>query len=98
MKDRLRSFLKCRMEKNRELLLNEAREISGFMQLLMKERNTEKRWTETEKAQLKKYIRRAVAYVPLLCIFLLPGGFLLIPLLAEVIDRRKTPRTLSKAS
>jgi hypothetical protein len=80
------------IEKNRDMFLNEAKQISGFMKLLMKERNAEGRWTEIEKVQLKKYLRRIVSYVPLFCIFLLPGGLLLIPLLAEVIDRRKSPR------
>jgi hypothetical protein len=58
----------------------------------MKQRNTGMRWTPSEKVRLKQYLRRLVSYAPVLCIFLLPGGFLLVPLLAEVIDRRKRSR------
>ncbi len=32
------------------------------------------------------------AYVPMLIIFLLPGGSLLIPILADILDRRKKGR------
>jgi hypothetical protein len=92
VKDQLRRLLMGRIEKNKDLFLNEARQISGFMKLLMKERNAEGRWNDAERVQLKKYMKRVVAYIPLFCIFLLPGGLLLIPILAEVIDRRKEPR------
>lgn len=92
------NFIKSRIVKSKELILNEAREIQGFMDILMKERNTGSGWTKTEKAQLKRYIARLAAYVPVLFIFLLPGGFVLIPILAEVLDRRKHRRRAMSAS
>jgi hypothetical protein len=58
----------------------------------MKHRNTGIKWSPSEKVQLKQYLRRLIGHAPVLCIFLLPAGFLLIPLLAEVIDRRKRSR------
>ncbi len=85
-------FIRSQLKKNKDLILNEVRHVDGFFQLLMKQRNTGAKWSPSEKAQLKQYLRRLVGYAPVLCIFLLPAGFLLIPLLAEVIDRRKRSR------
>lgn len=87
-------LIKSRILRSKELILNEAREIHGFMDLLMKQRNTGTGWTKTEKAQLKRYLTRIAAYVPILFVFLLPGGFVMIPLLAEVLDRRKHRRDI----
>jgi hypothetical protein len=92
-KRKLRNFVRSQVAKNRELLLRESRETEGFMRLLMKQRNTGEKWTLRERIQLKQYLRRLAGYIPALCIFLLPGGFLLIPLLAEVMDRRRQARS-----
>jgi hypothetical protein len=86
------NLIRSQIVKSKEMILNEAREIQGFMDLLMKQRNTESGWTKAEKAQLKRYIARLATYVPILVIFLLPGGFALIPILAEALDRRKHRR------
>jgi hypothetical protein len=85
-------FIKSQIRKNKDLILDEVREVDGFFQLLMKHRNTGIKWSPSEKVQLKQYLRRLIGHAPVLCIFLLPAGFLLIPLLAEVIDRRKRSR------
>ncbi len=85
-------FIKSQLRKNKDLILDEVRQVDGFFQLLMKQRNTGIKWSPSEKVRLKQYLRRLVGYTPVLCIFLLPAGFLLIPLLAEVIDRRKRAR------
>ncbi len=88
----IRSLLESHFRKYRNILIQEARRLDGFMQLLMKQRNTGTKWTRNEKAQLRRYMRGMLFYVPVLFIFLLPGGFFLIPLLAEVIDRRRHSR------
>jgi hypothetical protein len=85
-------FIKSQILKSKELILNEAKEVHGFMDLLMIQRNTGSGWTGAEKVQLKRYIARLAAYIPILIVFLLPGGFALIPLLAEVLDRRNHRR------
>ena len=85
-------IIRSQIEKNKEMFVEEAKQAVGFMHLLMKERNTKGKWTREEKDDLKKYIRRLIVYVPVFCVFLLPGGFFLIPLLAEAMDRRKRPR------
>jgi hypothetical protein len=92
MKQILSDAIKSQIKKNSDLILNEARHVEGFMRLLMMQRNTREKWTSRERMQLKGHLRRLVGYIPVLCIFLLPGGFFLIPLLAEILDRRKKSR------
>lgn len=87
--------MRTHIQKHRDLIMNEARELDGFMALLLKQRNSDGKWTPIERSQLRRYLWRLAAYVPALCIFLLPGGLLLIPILAEVMDRRRSPRSLT---
>lgn len=68
--------------------------IQGFMRLLMKRRNG-MRWTAEDKAEIRSHLKRVVATLPLLAVFTLPGGMLLLPFLAWRMDRRKKPQFLS---
>jgi len=88
----IRFFMKRLVAKNRELILKEACLISGFMSLFMKPVNSGVSWTREEKRELKQHIRHLSVYVPVLIIFLLPGGSFLLPLLADILDRRKRKR------
>lgn len=88
----LKFFLKRLVLKNKELIFNEAQQMQGFLYLLFKERNTDLKWTKEEKDQIKNYLKRLSAYVPIIIIFILPGGSLLLPVLAELLDRRKKRR------
>ncbi len=88
----IRFFLKRLLDKNRSFILQEADFISGFMQLLMKPRNTGNKWTKEEQMELKGSLRHLSVYVPVMIIFLMPGGSLLLPFLAEFLDRRKMKR------
>lgn len=78
--------------RNREFILGEVVEVQGLMRLLMKHRNTGKRWTGDELREIRKHLKEISKIVPLVVIFLLPGGTILLPFLAEVLDRRKAPR------
>jgi arginine repressor len=91
----IRLFLKRLILKNKELIFNEAQQIQGFLQLLFKQRNTDTKWQKEEKQQLKSHLKRLSLYVPILIIFTLPGGALLLPILAEILDRRKKRRIVS---
>jgi len=91
----LRKFWRRLILKNKELILNEAQHVQGFLQLLFKPRNTDERWNKEEKQLLKKHLKRLSFYVPVLLIFTLSGGVLFLPILAEILDRRKTRRTPS---
>jgi hypothetical protein len=88
----IRAFLKSLLNKHKALFFQEAQRISGFLYLLMKQRNTDEKWTPEEKEEIKRHLKILAMYIPILIIFLLPGGSLLLPFLAEVMDRRKTPR------
>ena len=88
----IRSFLRRQLLKNKALFFQEAERISGFLYILMKQRNSGGPWTPEEKREIKRQLKYLAMYIPILIIFLLPGGSLLIPFLAEVMDRRKTPR------
>jgi hypothetical protein len=88
----LQYFLKRLILKNKELIFHEAQQMQGFLFLLFKERNTGSEWTKEEREEIKTYLKRLSAYVPVIVIFLLPGGSLLLPFLAEILDRRKQRR------
>ena len=88
----IRSFLKRFMKKNKDLFFQEAQRIPGFLKLLMKQRNSDEKLTPEERQQVKEDLKVMAMYIPALIIFLLPGGSLLIPVLAEVMDRRKVRR------
>jgi hypothetical protein len=89
----VRTFLKSMLNKHKALFFQEAQRISGFLYLLMKQRNTDEKWTAEEKKEIKRQLKILAMYIPILIIFLLPGGSLLLPFLAEVMDRRKTRRS-----
>jgi hypothetical protein len=93
----MQRLLQAQLKKNTRLLVNEAKHADGFMRLLMKHRNTGDGWTREERCELKGYLRRFAAYVPVLFVFLLPFGMLLVPVLAEIMDRRREPRNSSQS-
>ena len=88
----IRSFLRRHLLKHKVLFFREAERISGFLYLLMKQRNSGDTWTPEEKREIKRQLKYLAMYIPILAIFLLPGGSLFIPFLAEVMDRRRKPR------
>lgn len=77
---------------NRDFILQETLAANGVMALLMKNRNTGERWTKDEVKQLRRHFLRLAMLVPALIVFLLPLGSVMLPVLAEVLDRRKVPR------
>ena len=66
--------------------------IRGLIQLLMKIRNTDEKWTREEKKEIKRNLRNIAKIIPAVALFCLPGGSLLLPILAEALDRRKARR------
>ncbi len=88
----IRPLLQRILAKNKALIFQESRRMQNFLQLLMKRRNTGRKWTGEEVSQLKADLKHLSRSVPILVIFLLPFGFLLLPVLAELLDRRKKTR------
>lgn len=72
-------------------ILAEITKIKGFMPLLMKHRNGDA-WTRAERNELHEQLR-AMAYLsPYLFILMLPGSFVLLPVFAWWLDRRRQGR------
>jgi hypothetical protein len=88
----MKNLIKSHLIKNRDMILGETKRVNGFMTLLMKQRNTGIKWTKAERGQLRNYLKRIWLYIPILFVFLLPFGTLFIPVLAEILDRRKSDR------
>ena len=88
----IKLFFKKLLAKNRDMILEEGEHIRGFMRLLMKHRNTGIVWTKEETRDLKSYVKRLFLRVPVLIIIVLPFGLVLLPILAEILDRRKRSR------
>ena len=65
--------------------------IQGLLPLLMKQRNGS-RWTSAERAQLRGHLRSLTSLSPYLLVFLAPGSFVLFPVLAWWLDRRRQKR------
>jgi hypothetical protein len=88
----IKRYLKRLIITNKEAILMEVLAIKGLMQLLMKTRNTDEKWTREERKEIKRHLRNIAKIIPAVAIFALPGGSFLLPILAEVLDRRKTRR------
>ncbi len=85
-------YFKGLLIRNKEFLLGQVLAVQGLMQVLMKNRNTGEKWSREEIKEIKRHLRHISKMVPVIIVFLLPGGSLLLPFLAEVLDRRKTIR------
>jgi hypothetical protein len=88
----IKLFLERQISKNRTLIVQESHKMADFFHLLMKRRNTGAKWTGEEVTKLKSHLRHLSLYVPTLIFFLLPGGLFLLPILAEILDRREKIR------
>lgn len=82
----------CRITvRERDHLIDELSRVRGLMPLLMKRRNHGP-WTAEERAELLSHLRRLSVLSPYLALSVLPGGFIILPLLAWWLDRRRMQR------
>ncbi len=88
----IKKYLKRLILINKEAILMEVLSVKGLMQLFMKIRNTDGKWTREEKKEIKIHLRNIAKIIPTVAIFFLPGGSFLLPILVEAIDRRKIRR------
>jgi hypothetical protein len=77
--------------REKKQLLHEILQVRGLMPLLMKPRN-EQSWTPEDKQELRMHLRRLSSISPYLIVLALPGSFLMLPALAEWLDRRRNRR------
>jgi len=75
-------------ERERKALLAEMVQVSGLMPLLMKPRNKQK-WSEADLRELHAHLRRLSKLSPYIVVFVMPGGFAMLPVLAWWLDRRR---------
>ena len=77
------------LRNNREFIIKEVLEVRGLMHLLMKNKGTGQHWTREEKKEIKLHLKNISKVVPVLTVFLLPGGSLLLPFLVDALDKRE---------
>lgn len=77
-----------RTVREKQFLIGEFAHAAGLMPLLMKRRNKQ-RWTAEDRAQLARHMQRLSQLTPYLAVFVLPGGLLMLPVLAWWLDRRR---------
>jgi hypothetical protein len=77
--------------RERDRLRTEIMRVPGLMLLLMKQRNGEP-WTWEDVTELRMYLRGVSAIIPYVFMVVLPGSYVLLPLLAWWLDRRQQQR------
>lgn len=85
-------YFKKILARNRGFILEEVLAVKGLFHLLMKHRNTGQKWSLEELKEIRLHLKNISRGVPVVVVFLLPGGSLLLPFLVEVIDRRTNRR------
>jgi len=84
-------------ERERQFLTREISQARGLMPLLMKPRNA-RDWTPEERRELAVRLRRLSSVSPYLFVLALPGGMLMLPVLAWWLDRRRNQRPPEQAA
>ena len=75
-------------EREKQQVLKEILQVKGLMPLLMKPRNKQ-RWTNEDRAELRAHLRRLSNISSYLFVLAMPGSFLMLPVLAWWLDRRR---------
>lgn len=78
--------------RERRRITQELMQIHGLFPVLMKPRNGE-RWSADEKTLLVFHLRELGSLSPYLIPVIMPGGLLILPVLAWWLDRRRGLRT-----
>lgn len=84
---------------NRERIRLQAEMVQtkGLMPLLMKQRNGY-RWTTEDRRIIREDVAALIHMSPYLILFVAPGGFFVMPVLAWWLDRRRVKRRDQAAS
>lgn len=75
-------------ERERRALLAEMVQVRGLMPLLMKRRNKQG-WSDADLRELTIHLKRLSKLSPYIVVFVMPGGFVMLPVLAWWLDRRR---------
>jgi hypothetical protein len=82
------SWLSAFRDRQRALVLKEVSRIDGLLPLLMKQRNGTP-WTDEDRREIRKQLRSLARLSPYILAAVLPGGLLVLPLVAWWLDRRR---------
>lgn len=82
-----REVLKEILIRYRKKILHEMEAVKDLTSLIMQ--GSRRRWTSEELRRIKEHLLVLGKKIPVLLVFMLPGGTVLLPLLVEVLDRRK---------
>ncbi|HEX8986652.1 MAG TPA: hypothetical protein VF816_01725 [Rhodocyclaceae bacterium] len=80
--------------REQQALLAEFAKVRGLMPLLMKHRNGDP-WSRAERTELHDQLRAMAHLSPYLVILMLPGSFVLLPVFAWWLDRRRQRRDVA---
>jgi len=75
--------IKALLQKNKKRLVHELNQSKELVSLLKK--STHEKLSDVEKEQLKVQLLDVLKAIPALAIFLLPGGIILLPLVAKIL-------------
>jgi hypothetical protein len=75
-------------DRERKYLLAEMVQMKGLLPVLMKRRNRQK-WSSEDIAEIRAQLSRLQRISPYLVVFVMPGGFAMLPVLAWWLDRRR---------
>ncbi len=76
------------LSRARAAMLFHVSQAQGLMHLLKKSRNGMS-WSKEDKIALRRHLNHLAKALPAFGIFSLPGGLLIMPLLATFLERRK---------
>ena len=75
-------------QREKQHLLSQLQQTRGLIPILMKQRNGQ-RWSVEERVQLRAHFSRLSQLSPYLVLVVMPGGFLMLPVFAWWLDRRR---------
>jgi uncharacterized membrane protein len=83
------------MAREKEYILYAFVQVKGLMPLLMKPRNYQK-WTPQDKHELRLHLTRLSRVSAYIALLIMPGGFVMLPIIAWWLDRRSSRRGASQ--
>lgn len=87
----VRRMLEAQQRERQQITL-ELVKVKGLMPLLMRRRNGG-RWTAAERAELMQQLQAIAHLSPYLVVLVMPGSFVVLPVLAWWLDRRRLQRS-----
>ncbi|MDP1536895.1 MAG: hypothetical protein Q8L95_06930 [Burkholderiales bacterium] len=81
-------FVSGLTRREKQHLLEQLQQTRGVMPILMKQRNGQ-HWSAEDRALLRAHFDRLSRLSPYLVLIVMPGGFLMLPVFAWWLDRRR---------